>query len=76
MSLEPAAPQSRVKHSTTEPLHSLITKVIDSLFKYNGKCAQFAFTLILEHVHQRKMACHAEPQILYLQMMMLNVDSV
>ena len=26
VSLEPVAPQSRVKHSTTEPLHSLLTK--------------------------------------------------
>ena len=27
--LEPAAPQSRVKHSTTEPLHSLYTFICD-----------------------------------------------
>ena len=26
--LEPAAPRSRVKHSTTEPLHSLVIVVI------------------------------------------------
>ena len=51
VSLEPAAPRSRVKHSTTEPLHQQITE--DPNLKYEiphiylSRCQSFIYDVTM-----------------------------
>ena len=47
--LEPAAPQSQVKHSTTEPLRSLKYYVLENIMK-NGAKSNTPFSIIYSKV--------------------------